>query len=172
AFFMATYGSDRWPEYIGALRSALDGHYGGLRAMADDFTGLVPYATFALVTCLDTPHPVGVEAWRADAERARRVSRRFGAPLANELLPCAFLPQSTYRPHTVRAEGSPDILVVGSTGDAATPYGQAVDVAEDLDNGVLLTVDQDGHVALGDSPCATDAISRYLIDLTRPAVEC
>jgi hypothetical protein len=60
-------------------------------------------------------------------------------------------------------------LVVGSTGDAATPYEQAVRVADDLESGVLLTVELAGHIALGDSDCADAAITRYLVDLAVPA---
>ena len=59
--------------------------------------------------------------------------------------------------------------MVGSTGDAATPYETAVAVADRLDSGVLLTVELDGHVAIGDSDCADAAITRYLVDLTVPA---
>jgi hypothetical protein len=59
--------------------------------------------------------------------------------------------------------------VVGSTGDAATPYSTAVSVARQLDLGVLLTVELDGHVAIGDSDCAGAAITRYLVDLVLPA---
>jgi pimeloyl-ACP methyl ester carboxylesterase len=172
AAFMATYGSDQWPEFMAGLARALDGRWGGIRALADDFAELVPYAPFAVITCLDAPHPVGAAAWRDDAERSARISRRFGAALANELLPCAFLPEGTFQPHPVVAEGTPPILVVGSTGDAATPFQQAEEVARTLAEGVLLTVHIDGHVALGDSDCATAAISRYLVDLVLPAADC
>jgi pimeloyl-ACP methyl ester carboxylesterase len=172
AGFMATYGSDQWPGFIAALASALDGRWGGIRSMAEAFTDLVPYAPFAVITCLDAPHPVGAAAWRADAVRSARVSSRFGAALANELLPCAFLPEGTFQPHRVVAEGTPPILVVGSTGDAATPYQQAEEVAHTLAEGVLLTVHAEGHVALGDSECATAAITRYLVDLALPAADC
>jgi pimeloyl-ACP methyl ester carboxylesterase len=132
----------------------------------------VPYAPFAVITCLDAPHPLGKDAWRKDAIRSARISPRFGATLANELLPCAFLPQGTFVPHEVEAEGTPPVLVVGSTGDAATPFQQAEEVAKALANGVLLRVELDGHVALGDSPCATEAITRYLVDLTVPTAGC
>jgi hypothetical protein len=73
-------------------------------------------------------------------------------------------------PDAVDAGGAPPILVVGSTGDAATPYDTAVDVARQLRSGVLLTVELDGHVAIGDSACADAAVTRYLVDLTPPEV--
>jgi pimeloyl-ACP methyl ester carboxylesterase len=172
AVFMASYGSQRWPELIVALAGALEGRWAGIRTLADDFAGLVPYATFVLITCLDTTHSTDPEDWQRDAERSHRVSKRFGAALANELLPCAYLPPATYRPHEVVARGTPPILVVGSTGDAATPFEAAEEVADRLDSGALLTVNIDGHVALGDSPCATEAITRYLVDLAVPGAAC
>ncbi len=169
AVFMATYGSEHWPRLWQALHDGLQGDLDGIAAMSTSFTNLVAYAPFAIVTCLDAPHPVGPAQWRRDAEEAAKDSPRFGAALSNELLPCAYLPNSDLDPHEVRAPGTPPILVVGSTGDVATPYAQAVAVADHLDAGVLLTVEIDGHVALGASDCADAAITRYLVDGTLPA---
>lgn len=169
AAFSATYDSDRWPLLWRALADGLAGDLSEVAEMARWFTGLVTYAPFALISCLDTPHPIGADAWRAAADRAASVSPRFGRIAANELLPCAFWPQSTHRPHLVRAKGAPPILVIGSTGDAATPFEQAERVADDLQRGALLTVDLAGHVALGDSACATEVATRYLVDLVTPA---
>lgn len=169
AAFSATYGSERWPLLWRALADGLAGDLFEVAEMARWFTGLVTYAPFALISCLDAPHPIGADAWRAAADRAATVSARFGRIAANELLPCAFWPQSTHRPHLVRARGAPPILVIGSTGDAATPFEQAERVADDLQRGALLTVDLAGHVALGDSACATKAATRYLVDLVTPA---
>ncbi len=126
------------------------------------------YAPFAIVTCLDGAHAVGYAAWQTESERFARASPRFGRVLANELLPCAFWPAATYTPGVVDAEGAPPILVIGSTGDAATPYEAAVRVAANLVDGALLTVELSGHVALGDSACATERATRYLVDLAVP----
>ena len=168
AVFMATYGSEHWPRLWRALHDGLQGDLDGIAEMSTSFTNLVAYAPFAIVTCLDAPHPVGPAQWRRDAAKAAKDSPRFGAALSNELLPCAYLPNSDLDPHSVRAPGTPPILVVGSTGDVATPYTQAVTVADHLQSGVLLTVDIDGHVALGASDCADAAITRYLVDGALP----
>lgn len=169
AAFSATYGSERWPLLWDALASGLEGDLRGVADMAGWFTSLVTYAPFALISCLDAPHPIGPAAWEASADRAAVVSPRFGRIVANELLPCSFWPASTHRPHVVKVDGTPPILVIGSTGDAATPFAQAERVASDLDRGALLTVELAGHIALGDSPCATDVATRYLVDLAAPA---
>ncbi len=156
AAFSATYGDERWPLLWHAVADGLSGDLAGVAEMARWFTRLVDYAPFALVTCLDAPHPVGFAAWQEAAERAVATSPRFGRVAANELLPCAFWPKATYEPHPVTAPDGPPVLVIGSTGDAATPIDQARHVARDLESGTLLTVDIAGHVALGDSACATE----------------
>lgn len=62
----------------------------------------------------------------------------------------------------VRAVGAPPILVIGTTGDSATPYEFAVGMAEQLESGVLLTFDGPGHGAYGgNSECVDRAVVAY-----------
>jgi len=169
AAFYATYDAEYWPRLWSAIATGLEGDLAGVAAMAESFTSLVPYAPFALITCLDGPHVTGFDEWAGESRLLGRASPRFAEILGNELLPCAFWPEGIGTPDEVSAPGTPPILVIGSTGDAATPYDQAVRVARALAEGVLLTVDIAGHVAIGDSPCATEAATRYLVDLVPPA---
>jgi pimeloyl-ACP methyl ester carboxylesterase len=168
AAFYSTYDSGTWPRLWDAVARGLGGDLGGVAELAADYSGLVPYPPFALITCLDSDHAEGYEAWEASGATVAARSARFGTVLANELLPCAYWPRGTYEPHEVVAQGAPPILVIGSTGDAATPYESAVTVAEHLDSGALLTVEIDGHVAIGDSACATERATRYLVELAVP----
>ncbi len=168
AAFSATYGEERWPLLWRAVAAGLAGDVGGVAEMADWFTSLVEYTPFALVSCLDAPHPLGFAAWHRAAEQTAAGSPRFGRIASNELLPCAFWPQATYEPHRVTAADGPPVLVIGSTGDAATPIDQARHVARDLESAALLTVDLAGHIALGDSACATSTTTRFLVDLALP----
>ena len=88
--------------------------------------------------------------------RPAPVSPRFGGRSANELLPCATWPvRPVAAPAAITAPGAPPILVVGNTGDPATPYDNAVDVADQLSSGVLVTADIDGHTAYGIDRCVT-----------------
>ena len=66
------------------------------------------------------------------------------------------------------ATGAPPILVVGTTGDPATPYVWAKALAEELDSGVLVTRVGDGHTAYGVSPCVRDLVDSYLLELAAP----
>lgn len=68
------------------------------------------------------------------------------------------------------APGSPPIVVIGTTRDPATPVEWSQELADVLDQGVLLTYDGDGHGAYGRSnDCIEDAVDSFLIDGTVPA---
>lgn len=68
------------------------------------------------------------------------------------------------------APGTPPIVVVGTTRDPATPIEWSQELADLLDQGVLLTWDGDGHGAYGRSnDCIEDAVDSFLLDGTVPA---
>ena len=53
-------------------------------------------------------------------------------------------------------------LVVGTTGDPATPYAQAVSLSELLDGARLLTFEGEGHTAYGSNDCVNQIVDDYL----------
>jgi pimeloyl-ACP methyl ester carboxylesterase len=53
-------------------------------------------------------------------------------------------------------------LVIGTTGDPATPYEQAVALAELLDGAKLLTLEGEGHTAYGQKSCIDTLVDTYL----------
>ncbi|GAB3846621.1 hypothetical protein GCM10029963_26700 [Micromonospora andamanensis] len=71
----------------------------------------------------------------------------FGAPLASGLVSCTEWPGGSDPYPTGRAEGAPPILVVGTTGDPATPYEQTPALAEMLGVGRVLTWEGEGLTA-------------------------
>jgi hypothetical protein len=87
--------------------------------------------------------------------------------MANELRLCAFWPATTPVPDIGRPTPNP-VLVLGNTGDVATPYASAVTVAGDLDRGVLVTLEGRGHTSFGRSSCVDDHLRRYLEELVTP----
>jgi pimeloyl-ACP methyl ester carboxylesterase len=122
------------------------------------------------VSCVDSEHPVGPEAWAAFAAELEAISPRFGPSIANEMLPCATWPAPVEPVNgPVAAEGAPPILVIGTTGDPATPVEQAQRVAAGLADGHLLVLDAEGHTAFFSSECIQDAVTRYLVDGALPA---
>ncbi|GHF49030.1 proteinase [Kitasatospora xanthocidica] len=84
---------------------------------------------------------------------------------------CAYWPFKTQeKPHPIRAEGSAPILVVGSTGDPATPYASAESLAKGFANATLLTRVGEGHGAFGKgNTCIDRALEDYLTEGTMPA---
>jgi len=66
------------------------------------------------------------------------------------------------------ASGAAPILVIGTTGDPATPYQWSIEMAESLESGVLYSVDAAGHTAYTSVECVSDIVGAYLIDLTVP----
>ena len=124
---------------------------------------------YQAVSCLDSENPRGSDGWAAFAAELEAISPRFGAAVANEMLPCAFWPAPP-RPITgpVVAEGSGPVLVIGSTGDAATPVEQAERVAATLAEGVLVVREGDGHTSYGSDRCVTEIVDAFLLDGTVP----
>ena len=152
----ATYGSEHWPRLWEALARRARGRPGRRRRRWPRRSrASCAYAPFALVTCLDTPHPVGAEAVAA-GRRSRPPGTRRASARSSPTSSCRARswPRATFVPHAVVAPGTPADPRAGQhrrRGHAVRP-GQAR--GPHLDDGVLLTVDIDGHVALGDSDCA------------------
>jgi hypothetical protein len=70
----------------------------------------------------------------------------------------------------IHATGAAPILVIGTTGDPATPYDWAVALADQLDSGALLTWEGEGHTAYGrGGPCVDAVVEAYLLDGEVPA---
>lgn len=133
-----------------------DGTYGNL------------FDIYNAVICTDRQSPP-VDALDSLAADLKGTAPYFGAATVYEALPCLFWrAPATGRAHPVRAHGAPPILVVGGTHDPATPFKWAKAVAAELESGVLLTREGDGHVSFGRTACIDDAVAAYLIDLRVP----
>ena len=104
------------------------------------------------------------------AQRLADIDARFGAGIANELAPCGAWPVEPTGPLAdVTAPDAPPILVIGNTGDQATPYENSVEIAQELERASLLTLESTGHLSYSRSDCVRSVADRYLIDLELPA---
>jgi hypothetical protein len=64
---------------------------------------------------------------------------------------------------------------VGTTRDPATPYEWAVSLADQLESGVLVSRDGDGHTGYNSgNECVDEALEAYLVEGTVPqdGLEC
>jgi hypothetical protein len=81
-----------------------------------------------------------------------------------------FTPRSDQRVPTIHARGAAPIVVVGTTRDPATPFRWAVALAHQLDSGVLVRRNGDGHTGYRTgNPCVDDVVESYLVSGIVPA---
>ena len=67
--------------------------------------------------------------------------------------------------------GAGPIVVVGTTGDAATPLESSRKMAAALTDGRLIVVTEDQHTSYGTSECVTDRVDAYLVEFEIPEKE-
>ena len=172
----AMYSKDAWPSLAAALALAKEGDGSLMLLIADPFRGRNPNGSYSNAsdaytanTCLDFPASTNVADYTALADRLAREAPHFAKLIAYNDLECAFWPVPAQRdPAPVRAAGSPPIVVVGTTGDPATPYAWSEALVEQLESSVLITREGEGHTAYLGSRCIQDAVDAYLLDLTLP----
>ena len=125
---------------------------------------------FSAINCLDYPSDPDPARMRDEAAELEEIAPTIGRFQGYGDLSCAAWPVSgaTAR-EAVRAAGAAPILVVGTTGDPATPYRWAVSLAEQLESGALLTFEGEGHTAYGESACVNAAVDAYLLTGAVPA---
>jgi pimeloyl-ACP methyl ester carboxylesterase len=128
-----------------------------------------PFAIF----CEDWSLPVrDYQEYAGDLRRVARIApdMRYPAALLG-IASCLGSPTPVNNPqHRLKVRNSRPILLANSLHDPAAGYNWATNVARQLgDEGVLLTYEGWGHGAYNSSPCAKEAIDRYLTSLTLPA---
>ena len=62
-------------------------------------------------------------------------------------------------------------MVIGTTGDAATPLSSTRAMAETLEEGRLVIVTADQHTGYGVNECVDTVVHEYLVDLVDPGDE-
>ena len=121
------------------------------------------------VNCADADDQPTLQQIRTLQGQWRTTYPMFGAPIAMGLVNCVVWP-GKHDPYPVGpANGAPPIVVVGTTGDPATPYESTAKLATMLGTGVVLTWEGEGHTAYPETTCIRNAVNRYLIDLKPPA---
>jgi pimeloyl-ACP methyl ester carboxylesterase len=115
--------------------------------------------------------PAVALAHRAGLERLAALSApRLGAFIANNSVICSVWPVAPVAPPpALAAGGAPTVLIVGATGDPATPLEAGRRMQRVLGNARLLVVDADRHTSfISGNQCVDDAVTRYLIDRAVP----
>lgn len=117
------------------------------------------------IDCQDYPVRGDQATWDAEAAAIKEAAPIMGEGLAYQDAFCqGWGHHSGHEPAEIKAAGAAPILVLGVTGDPATPYEWAQALAAQLESGRLVTVTGNGHGAyqrLGD--CVNDAVDTYLL---------
>ena len=169
------YNKASWAALESGLALAKRGDGSLLILLADPFRGRKPNGTYSNQsdayfsnTCLDFPVSTDVSTYTKLAATFRKVAPRFQAAAYNDL-PCAFWSIPAQRtPAPASGAGAPPIVVVGSTGDPATPYAWAKSLAKQLESAVLVTRKGEGHTGYLLSTCIRKSLDPYLLELTVP----
>lgn len=120
---------------------------------------------FQAINCLDYPNEVDPVRMREQAAELKRIAPTIGGFQGFGDVSCAGWPYKGVDERApVRAAGAAPILVVGTTGDPATPFRWAESLAEQLESGVLLRFEGEGHTAYGHNACINATVESYLID--------
>jgi pimeloyl-ACP methyl ester carboxylesterase len=170
------YSKAGWPELTHALQTAESGDGSELLRLADGYNerdasghyGTTTHAQRAISCLDDRQRPTPEQAKRLLPE-FERISPVFGDFLAWDTAGwCHDWPLAGQFDHPqVSAPGAAPVLVVGNTGDPATPYEGARRMADGLGKGVgvELTWKGEGHGAYGSgSECVDSAVDAYLLD--------
>jgi pimeloyl-ACP methyl ester carboxylesterase len=167
------YSRGYWILLSSALRAALQGDGSQLMQLADAYASRNADGTFQdnsmeaffAISCLDDPYGLPYRKVASQYAPFDRASPVFGREFAWSLTSCdGFTPRSDEKVPVIHAQGAAPIVVIGTTRDPATPYHWAVDLAQQLDSGVLVTRDGDGHTAYHTgNTCIDETVESYLV---------
>jgi pimeloyl-ACP methyl ester carboxylesterase len=179
AIIYPLYSPASWPYLSEMLESVIFGDADYALSFADGYNGRGEDGTyldnsteaFRAINCLDYTYQADVGVMREKAAAIAEAAPVIGPYFGFGDLSCVNWPyQGDREREQIHAEGAAPILVIGTTGDPATPYEWAVALADQLESGVLVSYDGEGHTAYNKSnQCVNGAVEAYLIDGTVPA---
>ncbi|MGW6509052.1 alpha/beta hydrolase, partial [Streptomyces niveus] len=169
------YSKEYWPLLEQGLDEADGGSGALLLVLSDAMNGRNEKGQYsniqaanAAVNCVDSKQRYTLAQTKAKLPEFRKVSPVFGDFLGWGLLGCSEWPvPGEWEKPDVSAPGAAPILVIGNTGDPATPYEGAQAMAKALGDGVgvELTYEGQGHGAYNaGSACVQNAVNGYLLD--------
>jgi pimeloyl-ACP methyl ester carboxylesterase len=184
------YDDSAWSYLSDLLGAALNGDPSIAFESADTYNGRGPdgsYASntteaFVAVNCIDVPADTP-----ADIADSTSATAEVTGPDEQTLLRAPILgpylfspvdicsvwpvsPRGSSRP--LVADGAPDLLVIGTTNDPATPYADAISLSEQMSSAHLVTFKGEGHTAYNrGNSCIDDIVDRYFLDGAIPPAD-
>jgi pimeloyl-ACP methyl ester carboxylesterase len=166
----AMYAESSWPRLAKALTNAQEGDGAGLLDLYDEYfvrnadgTYADSLEAFQVITCMDTVERPTVEEQDAEVAEFKRVAPRFTQRTVGDYS-CTFFPPARDPRIAITGKGAGPIVVLGTTGDPATPLDGSRKMAAALEKGRLVVVVGNRHTGYGVNPCSTAAVENYLVD--------
>lgn len=181
AIITPLYSQSNWPALDTLFREVAAGGADTGLILADVYYGredgeYVDNSTesFIAINCLDYPGgpnvPLDYERMRAEAAELAEIAPTIGRFQGFGDISCAGWPYPGVESlDGVAAAGADPILVIGTTGDPATPYEWAENLSDQLESGVLVTYEGEGHTAYGGVPCIDAIVDDYFLTGAVPA---
>lgn len=174
------YSKEFWPYLEQGLDAADGGDGALLLSLSDSLNGRGENGTYsniqaanAAINCVDFKERYTLGQAKERLGEFREASPVFGDFMGWALASCSQWPvPGTWEHPDVSASGADPILVIGTTGDPATPYEGTRAMVNALGKGVgiELTYEGEGHGAYNSgNACVKKATDAYLLDGKLPA---
>ncbi|MFF3391460.1 alpha/beta hydrolase [Streptomyces sp. NPDC002669] len=174
------YSKETWPLLEQGVDEAEGGNGALLLALADSLNGRSEDGSYdnsmaanTAINCADSKQRFTADQTQAKLPEFRSASKIFGDYLGWGLMGCTDWPVAgAWETPDVSAPGAAPILVIGNTGDPATPYEGARAMTDALGKGVgvQMTYEGQGHGAYNSGNlCVQRAVGGYLLDGKVPA---
>lgn len=173
----AMYDQSYWPRLELALADLQDGDGSGTLDLYDDYYGYQGGAwgdeleAYFAINCLDDPGSTGPEDLLSHEAEFAAAAPRLGRGWMAELLFCAVWPVPAAPSIAITGAGAGPIVVMGTTGDPATPLQSTRNMAKALEDGHLVVVKADQHTGYGVNSCGDDTIDNYLVNPSAPLAD-
>jgi pimeloyl-ACP methyl ester carboxylesterase len=160
-----------WPKLRKAITEAQRGFGDKFLELADGYTGRqsdgkYPNNEFdsgTVIDCLDVDEPRTVAQIKRDAEAYAQQAPLFGPYLAYGGLTCKYFGLSQ-EVDIAPTKTTSSIVIVGTTGDPATPYEWAQGLNKLLTNSVLVSLTGEGHTGQGQgNSCVDEQIDDFYL---------
>jgi pimeloyl-ACP methyl ester carboxylesterase len=168
AIVSALYDDESWMVLADAIEAAVIGE---TQPMLDLYNGYYyqdegyedyrnVFEASVAIACLDDDS-------RTQIPDLTDIAPRLGAFFAPDHL-CTQWPEPAASRPDISAKTTRDIVVIGATGDPATPLDGVQAMAKTLGNSALITVEANRHTTYLANDCVTALVDDYLIDLEVP----
>jgi pimeloyl-ACP methyl ester carboxylesterase len=166
-----------WPDLRTAIAEVKKGKGDTFLKLADEYTGRFEDGSYrsnefdsaAIIDCLDFTDARTIEELKKDARVFDEKAPLFGPYLAYSGLGCKYFetPKAT---RILPIKTANPIVIIGTTGDPATPYQWAQGLNKLLTNSVLLSLRGDGHTGQGQgNTCIDSQVDNFYLKNALPA---